>query len=82
MKISLESTTKIVHLAADRGGPSIEARVWEGVTETGIPVHCFITRLAATIPREDPRQSEFAAQLTECKAPTPDVEAYPLRMIL
>jgi len=38
MIINIESTIKIVEL---NGAP---ARVWEGKTESGISVHCFITR--------------------------------------
>jgi hypothetical protein len=36
MKITIESTTKTVRL------DGIEARIWEGATESGIPVFCFI----------------------------------------
>ena len=76
MKITIESTTKIVTLN------DVLARVWEGVTESGVPVHRFITRLAPTIPVNDARQEEFQRELAEQKAPTPDVAAYPLKMIL
>lgn len=34
MKVTLESTTKIVKLIV--GGSEIEARIWEGTTESGI----------------------------------------------
>ena len=51
MKISIENTTKIVQLNG------IPARVWEGETESGIKVHCFITRIA--IDKNDPRAEEF-----------------------
>lgn len=81
MRITIESTTKIVMLSDGSG--EIQARVWEGVTESGIPVHCFITRLAPTIPRDDPRQAEFQRQLQEQQAPSADVaHAYPARIIL
>lgn len=86
MKITIESTTKIVELKTDsRPGwdsGNMPARVWEGVTESGIPVHVFITRLAPTIPVDDPRQEEFQRELSEQKAPTAAVASYPLRMIL
>lgn len=83
MKITIHSTEKIVSLA-DPGmrGTALKARVWEGVTESGIPVHCFVTRIAPTIPRNDPRQSEFQQQLQECQPPTAEIAAYPLKMIL
>src|SRR5438552_2385969 len=44
VKLNIESTTKIVTLLVD--GKEISARVWEGHTAAGIPVHCFITRVA------------------------------------
>jgi hypothetical protein len=80
MKITIESTTKVIELRI--GAATVPARVWEGTTESGIPVHCFITRLAPTIPIDDPRQAEFQQELAQQRAPTPDVAAYPARMIL
>ncbi len=80
MKITIHSTTKIVELKTDSG--AITARIWEGETESGTPVHCFITRIAPTISKDDPRQAEFIRELKECEAPTVPIEAIPLRMIL
>ena len=76
MKITIHSTTKLVHL------DGVPARVWEGVSESGVPVHCFITRLAPTIPRDDPRQEEFIRELNEQEAPSVEIAAIPMRMIL
>ena len=45
MKITIESTTKLV---AVNGVP---ARIWEGHTEGGVPLHCYVTRLG--IEKED-----------------------------
>jgi hypothetical protein len=73
MKVTLENTTKLV---AVNGVP---ARVWEGETESGIPVHCYITRIAV---REDQDTTAFDAELKECRAPSAEVEALPLRLIL
>ena len=74
MKVTLENTTKIVNLNG------VPARVWEGQTESGIPCHAFITRIAVA---RDEDASQFEAQLKETKAPSPEVDnAYPLRMIL
>ena len=73
MKIEIESTTKIVTLN------NIPARIWVGKTESGIPVHCFVTRIAV---RKDADASEFERELQEHKAPTAEIEAIPLRMIL
>lgn len=73
MKITVESTTKIVHLNG------VPARIWEGQTESGIPVHCYITRIAVD---KDQDASEFEKELQEHRAPSPEVQAIPLRMIL
>lgn len=81
MKITITSTSKVVELVTDRGSV-VPARVWEGQTDGGVPVHCFITRIAPTIPRDDPRQEQFVSELKECEAPSADVVSYPLRMIL
>ena len=73
MKIEIESTTKIVEL--DR----VPARVWEGKTKSGIPVHCFVTRIS---PQTNSDIEEFERELKEQKAPSPEVAAYPMRLIL
>lgn len=44
MKIEIENTTKIITLITAKG--EILVRVWEGKTASGIPVHCYITRIA------------------------------------
>lgn len=84
MKITIESTTKIVELLSD--GARVPARVWQGQTESGIPVQCFITRIAPEIPRSDPRIDELTLQfdheLRRQAEPRPTVEAIPLRMII
>ena len=73
MKVNLESTTKIVELNG------IPARIWEGETESGIKVHAFITRIAAP---EDADLRQFEAELKECRKPSADVSANPLKLIL
>ena len=84
MKITLQPTTKIVELGSSDGGSTcrIMAHIWEGETESGIPVHAFIPLIAPTIPRDDPRLREFQETLQEMKAPSAGVESYPLRLIL
>ena len=72
MKLTIESTTKIVTL---NGVPS---RVWEGHTESGTPVIVFIARVMVA----DGHTAEFDAALEACKAPSPDVQAIPVRLIL
>jgi hypothetical protein len=80
MNITIHPTSKIVDLQSEGG--TVPARVWEGTTDTGIPVHCFITRIAPTIPVHDSRQKEFQDALQEVEAPSAGVVSYPLRLIL
>ena len=75
MKVTLESTTKIVQLNG------IPARIWEGKTDTGIQVHAFITRIA--IDKDEPNAQLFEVELKECKLPSTGVsESYPLSLII
>jgi hypothetical protein len=82
MKITIESTTRLVHFQVDEA--DVPARIWEGHTEDGIPVHCCITRICPSIPQPLPADIErkFREALAEQKAPTPVVRSIPLRMIL
>ena len=73
MKMTIESTTKVV--LAD----GVACRVWEGVTEHGVKVQALIPRVAALA---DQDLSQFEAELQEQKPPSPDVQAFPLSMIL
>lgn len=79
MKMTLESTTKIVELRS-RNGAVMQARIWEGVTENGVPVHAFITRVAC---HKELDNSELVRDLREHKPATPEVErAYDLRLFI
>jgi len=82
MKISIESTSKFVTF--QYGGRDVAARIWEGHTDDGTPVHAYITRICPTIPKPLPQSvaDKFARQLLECAAPSAAVQAIPLRMIL
>ena len=73
MKIILENTSKVVDLNG------VAARIWEGETDSGIPVHAFITRVGV-LKQHD--QTQFEKELSETRAPSKEVEAYPLRMVL
>lgn len=73
MKVTLTSTTKVVRL------DGVPARVWEGTTDTGIPVHAFVTRIAV---EREADTAQFSAELQECAPPSVDVAAYPFRMFL
>ena len=80
MKITIESTSKVVTLKLGAYSDGVPARIWEGETESGIKVHCFITRIA--IAKGETRASEFKMELLEQKDPSVDIAAYPLRLIL
>jgi hypothetical protein len=75
MKITLESTTKIVTI------DGVPARVWEGLTEGGVRVVAFIPRVAV---READDSSEFDRDLqrTGHLKPSPDVAAIPTRLVM
>ena len=73
MTITIHSTTKIVSLNG------IECRVWEGETERGIKLFCFIPRIGVA---RDQDTSQFEQELTEQRAPSPEIQAIPLRMLI
>ena len=77
MKVQLESTTKLVEL--DTGNGRVPARIWEGRTASGIPVHAYVTRIAV---HESEDASQFEAELKEQRKPSAAVEAIPMRLIL
>lgn len=78
MKISIESTSRMVEIRNGRSGHFCEGRIWEGKTESGIPIQCVIVRVATPALE---RQEEFIAELRERKAPEQE-QAFPLRMVL
>jgi hypothetical protein len=78
MKATIESTTKIVELETS-GGARMQARVWEGVSENGVPFHAFIVRVGAS---KDADLSQFEADLKEQAAPSVGIQAIPLRLII
>jgi hypothetical protein len=77
MKATIESTTKVITLVA--GAKGIQARIWEGVTESGIPFQLYVTRVAVD-PRAD--NTQFERELQECRAPSAAVRAIPDRLVL
>jgi hypothetical protein len=64
MKLIIESTTLVTEM---NGMP---ARIWEGKTDSGIPVHCYVTRVAVA---RDADCAEFERELQECTEPSPAV---------
>ena len=74
MKLIIENTSKIVKLNG------IDCRIWEGQTDRGVPVHCFIPRVAVKF---DQDASQFEQELSEQRAPSVEVDrAYSLRMLI
>jgi hypothetical protein len=73
MKVTIESTTKIVK------ANDIDCRVWEGETEHGVKIICLIPRIAV---KNGQDTSQFEAELKEQRAPSADTAVYPMRMIL
>ncbi len=84
MKITLESTTRIVDVASHGAEDhSVQGRVWEGVNESGVRVVAVITRIAAHRGIGPDKMAEFARDLEECAPPSPmAIEAIPLRLIV
>lgn len=83
MKITVESTAEVVTLvtADGRRTPTeIQARIWEGQTESGIKVTCLIARIAV---KKDQDCSQFEKELHEQKTPSTEaLQAFPLRLII
>ena len=77
MKITLSNTSKLTTLVID--GVDVPARIWEGHTASGLPVHAYITRIAVA---EGLDHSEFERELQQCEKPSTAIEAIPLRLIL
>ena len=58
----------------------VPARVWEGYTDSGIPVVCLITRVA--VPNGYPTE-QFERELLEQSPPRPELsDAFPPRIVL
>jgi len=77
MKVTLESTTRLIDLQTPSG--VVPARLWEGTTDSGIPVTAYITRIQVAA---DEDQTQFAAELQACRPPTLQGAIIPLRFIL
>lgn len=74
MKITVESTDLMVTLNG------VPARIWQGETDSGMPVHVFVTRVAVD---KDEDLSQFERELQRTAAPRADIaHAYPMRMLL
>jgi len=61
MKITVESTKRLIDFHAQRGSKPIKCRVWEGQSESGIAVQVLIPYIAAI---EDGAQKLLEDELT------------------
>jgi hypothetical protein len=83
MKITIESTSKMILLKESIDSDGIQARVWQGLTESGKPVLCYVTRIALAIENPTTEQTEeFERELKSQRAPVAAAEAIPMRLIL
>ena len=73
VKITIESTDKIAKLNG------IDCRIWEGHTAAGVPMHCYIARVAVS-KAED--VGAFNLELQETRPPSREIEAIPARLVL
>lgn len=73
MKIEITATTKIVTLNG------VPARIWEGRTAAGVPIHCYVTRVAVA---KELDASELERELQEHETPSAEIAAIPERLIL
>lgn len=64
MKATIESTN---HTVTRQGAENYTARVWEGVTEAGVPFTAYIVLVQV---HKDDDNSQFEAELQEHKQPS------------
>lgn len=77
MNVTLHSTTKIVKLVIH--GREVPARIWEGETDSGIPCHAYITRIAVA---DGLDTTQFDRELLEQSRPTAAIAAIPARLVI
>ena len=78
MKVTLESTDKVVELKTPTG--VVPARIWEGFTSSGIRCHAFITRIAV---HKDDDSSQFEKELLEQRPVSKELASvYDARLVL
>lgn len=79
MKATIQSTTEIVETRDPQGRPAL-ARVWEGITEAGVPFTAYITTVQV---RTDADNTVFVRELQEHVAPSAEtIRAIDLRFVL
>ncbi len=76
MKIEIQSTSKIVSVNG------VPARIWTGETALGVPVICYVTRIAVPLGRPESDYKVFETELQSHEPPSAEVQAIPLRLII
>jgi hypothetical protein len=74
LRITIESTTKVIDI-----GGGLQARLWEGHTDSGCPVEVFVTRIAVPKDAAPDVLQQFERELKEQREPS---VVWPLRLIL
>lgn len=75
MRIQIESTRELIEI---NGAPG---RLWEGKTESGIPILCYVTLIAVKEGQPESVYAEFESELTR-QHPKPATECIDLRLLL
>ena len=68
MKATITSTDRVVTIPADVFEHTAQARVWEGMTEGGVP---FVAYVALIQVAREKDQSQFERELVAYKEPNP-----------
>ena len=80
MKATITSTDRIVPIKTVDLNEKMMARVWEGVTEAGVPFTAYIPIVQV---HKSADNAQFEAELTEHKPPSTDtLKAIDARLIL
>lgn len=82
MNITIYPTDKIIQLTGAEEQKGVPARIWEGLTDSGIKVQAFLTRIAIGADEPPAVQEQFRKELQETQPPSAPVAAYPLRLVL
>lgn len=78
MKVTIESTSSVTRIEVQ--GHKVPARLWKGTTESGIPVHCYITLISPQTHDEE-ANAAFERETQEHKVEREWV-SFDLRMVL
>jgi hypothetical protein len=82
MTIVLTSTNKIVQLSHAVEHSPIEARIWEGKTESGTKIYCFIPFISINEDEPIHIKKQFQQELQEYKPHSIEIKDFITRIIL